>query len=231
MRVRPLADAPKGASFLTDLGQGWREFSTRSWLVVVVIGEALYALFVMPSIYAIGPVIADERLGGSSAWAAIISGFGIGFLIGGLTAMRLRPHRPIVFSYAISLPFGAYLLAIAFLTQMWLLVGLAIAAGAVISISGTLLETTITREVAPEVRARIGSFRTLGSVALLPVGMILAGPLTALLGNAGAVALGAVAVLANVLLVLGTPSVRRLTADYAALETAPPPAEAAEAAP
>ena len=193
------------------------------FLVFVVIGEVLYAVFVMPSIYAVGPAIADTELGGSSAWAAIISGFGVGFLVGGLTAMRLRPHRPLVLSYILCIPFAGFFLLLALAPAIWILVGGAIMAGAVISISGTLLETTITREVHQDLRSRVGSFRTLGSVAMLPVGMALVGPITGWIGTTGAVLLGFVAVLVNVAIVLGTPSVRRLTATYS-VEGAEPPA-------
>ncbi len=98
-------------------------------------------------------------------------------------------------------------------------------AGAVISISGTLLETTITREVPPELRSRVGSFRTLGSVAMLPLGMVLVGPITGAIGTTGAVLLAAIAVLTNVALVLGTPSVRALTAEYPKVGATPPSAE------
>jgi MFS family permease len=76
----------KNRNFRRDLGAGWQAFSSRRWLVVVVIGEVLYALLVMPSIYAVGPAIADEELNGASSWAVIVAGFGVGFLIGGLTA-------------------------------------------------------------------------------------------------------------------------------------------------
>ena len=209
--------------FRGDLKEGWEAFSSRSWLVAVVIGEVLYAVFVMPSIYAVGPAIADTELGGSSAWAAIISGFGVGFLVGGLTAMRLRPHRPLVLSYILCIPFAGFFLLLALAPAIWILVGGAIMAGAVISISGTLLETTITREVHQDLRSRVGSFRTLGSVAMLPVGMALVGPITGWIGTTGAVLLGFVAVLVNVAVVLGTPSVRRLTATYP-VEGAEPPA-------
>lgn len=217
MRTRGTPAAWRNRNFRADLAAGWRAFSSRSWLVVIVLGEVLYALFVMPGIYAIGPAIADDRMGGSSAWAAVISGFGIGFLIGGLTAMRLKPRRPLVLAYLLCIPFSLFFLLMAVAPQVVVLTAAAIMAGAVISISGTLLETTITREVAPELRSRVGSFRTLGSVAMLPVGMFLVGPITGALGLTGAVLLGFVAVLANAGLVLGTPSVRRLTADY------PPP--------
>ncbi|MFM7246941.1 MAG: MFS transporter, partial [Actinomycetota bacterium] len=108
----------RNRTFRADLKEGWQAFSSRSWLVVVVIGEVLYAVFVMPSIYAVGPAIADDRLGGSSAWAAIISGFGIGFLVGGLTAMRLRPHRPLVLSYLLCIPFAGFLALLASATSI-----------------------------------------------------------------------------------------------------------------
>lgn len=227
MRTRGAPGPWRNRNFRADLAAGWREFSSRSWLVVVVLGEVLYALFVMPGIYAIGPAIADEQMGGSSSWAAVVSGFGVGFLVGGLTAMRLRPRRPLVLGYLLCIPFSLFFLLMAVAPQVVVLTAAAVMAGAVISISGTLLETTITREVAPELRSRVGSFRTLGSVAMMPVGMFLVGPITGALGTTGAVLLGFVAVLANAALVLGTPSVRRLTAEY----PPPEPPQAAELAP
>ena len=228
MTTRGKPNPWRNRNFRADLGAGWRAFSSRSWLVAVVIGELLYALFVMPTIYAIGPAISDERLGGAGAWAAIISGFGVGLLLGGLTAMKLRPARPLVLAYLISIPFAAFFAMLALAPPIAVLALGGVMAGAVISISGTLLETTITREVPGELRSRVGSFRTLGSVAMLPVGMVLVGPTTDLLGTGGAVWLGAAAVLANVTLVLGTPSVRALRAQYPPAEP-PPSAEVAAA--
>ena len=98
----------------------------------------------------------------------------------------------------------------------------AVVAGAVISISGTLLETTITREVPADMRSRVGSFRTLGSVAMMPVGMAMVGVTTGFLTTSGAIWLGAIAVLVNVVMVLATPSVRALRATYPTPGEVPP---------
>ncbi len=225
MQTRGKPSPWRNRNFRADLAAGWQAFSSRRWLVVVVAGEVLYAMFVMPSIYAVGPAISDEQLGGSSAWAAIISGFGVGLLIGGLTAMKLRPRRPLVLAYLISIPFALFFVMLAVAPPIWVLAAGGIMAGAVISISGTLLETTITREVPPELRSRVGSFRTLGSVAMLPLGMVLVGPITGAIGTTGAVLLAAIAVLINVALVLGTPSVRALTAEYPLVAARQPAAE------
>ena len=214
----------KNRNFRRDLGAGWQAFSSRRWLVVVVIGEVLYALLVMPSIYAVGPAIADEELNGASSWAVIVAGFGVGFLIGGLTAMKLRPQRPLVLGYILCIPFALFFVAMAVLPPLIVLALTAVMAGAVISISGTLLETTITREVSQDLRSRVGSFRTLGSVAMLPVGMLLVGPITGAISNTGAEILAAIAVLVNAAIVLGARSVRGLYAKYPEAE-APPPAD------
>ena len=214
----------KNRNFRRDLGAGWQAFSSRRWLVVVVIGEVLYALLVMPSIYAVGPAIADEELNGASSWAVIVAGFGVGFLIGGLTAMKLRPQRPLVLGYILCIPFALFFVAMAVVPPLIVLALTAVMAGAVISISGTLLETTITREVSQDLRSRVGSFRTLGSVAMLPVGMLLVGPITGAISNTGAEILAAIAVLVNAAIVLGARSVRGLYAKYPEAE-APPPAD------
>jgi MFS family permease len=214
----------KNRNFRRDLGAGWQAFSSRRWLVVVVIGEVLYALLVMPSIYAVGPAIADEELNGASSWAVIVAGFGVGFLIGGLTAMKLRPQRPLVLGYILCIPFALFFVAMAVVPPLIVLALTAVMAGAVISISGTLLETTITREVSQDLRSRVGSFRTLGSVAMLPVGMLLVGPITEAISNTGAEILAAIAVLVNAAIVLGARSVRGLYAKYPEAE-APPPAD------
>lgn len=214
MTTRPGGLNETRQSFLKDLRGGWEAFSSRTWLVVCVIGEGLYALFVMPVVYAIGPLIAEDAFDGPASWGYVLSGFGIGFLVGGLIAMRIRPRRPIVFAYLISVPFAGFLALLAAPAALALIVVGAVVGGATIAISGTLLETTITREVALEVRSRVGSFRTLGSVALLPVGMALIGTTVATLGTSGAVVLGAIAVLINVAIVVATPSVRRLYGRY-----------------
>ena len=191
---------------------------------VVVIGEVPYAQLVMPSIYAVGPAIADEELNGASSWAVIVAGFGVGFLIGGLTAMKLRPQRPLVLGYILCIPFAFFFVAMAVVPPLIVLALAAVMAGTVISISGTLLETTITREVSQDLRSRVGSFRTLGSVAMLPVGMLLVGPITGAISNTGAEILAAIAVLVNAAIVLGARSVRGLYAKYPEAE-APPPAD------
>ena len=209
-RFRSVALAASGRSFLGDLRDGWDAFRRRSWLVVAVIGESFYALLVMPAIFVAGPLVAEQYLGGASAWAVVVSCFGVGFVTGGLIVARLRPRHPLVLAYAVTVPFIGVFVALAFPAPLAVIAVAAWVGGSVIVISGSLLETTITRQVVPALRARVGSFRALGSQVCQPIGYALVGGLIAGIGLGGMMWLAAAAVLANVALVLGTPSVRAM---------------------
>jgi predicted MFS family arabinose efflux permease len=89
--LRPrVQQLPEAASILEDLRLGWREFTSHTWLWVIVIqfslivaaGEAVFGL--------IGPAVTREQMGGSVDWGFIASGFGLGTLAGGVFAMRLK---------------------------------------------------------------------------------------------------------------------------------------------
>jgi len=219
-RFRHVMSAERGHTFVADLRDGWMAFRTRTWLVVVVIGESFYALLVMPAIFVGGPLIAEQFLDGAASWAVVISSFGLGFATGGLVAQRLTPRRPIVLSYAATVLFAGFFVLLSFPAPTAVLGVGAWVGGTVIAISGTLLETTITRQVTPDLRSRVGSFRALGSQVCQPIGFAVIGGVIAGIGLSGVMWLAAAAVLANIAMVLGTPSVRALDDSAPGLEAA-----------
>jgi hypothetical protein len=84
--------------------------------------------------------------------------------------------------------------------------------GAGFALCGTLWDTTMQQQVSTEVLSRVSAYDWFGSVALLPVGYALAGPMADLIGARTAL-FGAAAVMTlEVICVLAVPSVRRLTA-------------------
>ena len=224
----PLAST-KARGFLADLADGWHEFRSRSWLVTVVAGETLYSLLVMPAIFVLGPFIADRSLGGADGWAVVISSFGVGLLVGGAVSMRLRPRRPLVAAYLVTIPFTGWLIVLASVDslpsgmRLPLLSTACIVAGVTIAIAQTLLETTITQNVPAAARSRISSWRLLGSVSCQPIGFAVIGPVAGAIGTSTAIWLGAAAVAVNIAVVVGMPSVRAITAGGMARVTADSP--------
>ena len=108
MRIAPRADA-QHQRFLRELRAGRREFTARTWLwsTVLLFGLA-NVFFIFMFLQVLGPAVAQERLGGAGAWAAILTAAGIGAIAGGVAALRQHPRRPLVASYD---AFGSFVLS------------------------------------------------------------------------------------------------------------------------
>lgn len=209
-RVRaPAHAASVPQSFVRDLLDGWSEFRSRTWLwsgvLAAGVGNMAFAGFIV-----LGPAISKESLGGPGAWALILAAFNVGALVGGLTAIKLRPQRP----------FFAALLAYLAIPVPFVLLALhlpapAVAAGAFASgvgllLGNTLWETTLQRQIPRAALSRVTAYDWFGSLAFQPIGFALVGPLSAAFGASGTLWLAAALMLAVTCAVLSLPSVRGL---------------------
>ena len=94
VHVESLARA--GDSFLRELREGWSAFVEYTWLWVLVLWIALYFLITYAPFFVLGPYIAKHSMGGASTWGIVVTGEGLGALLGGLAGVRFRPRRPLV---------------------------------------------------------------------------------------------------------------------------------------
>jgi len=183
------------AGFFHELREGWKEFTARTWLWSTV---ALFGIgnFVWSGCWGVlGPTIAKQDLGGAGAWATIVASFGVGSIVGGLCALRVRPARPLVASILAASPFVVVLLGLGLSTSVWLLSAGSFLAGLGLSLHLTLWFTVFQQNVPEHAQSRVSSYDALGSFVLIPVSFAVVGPVAALLGNettlAGAAAVNA----------------------------------------
>jgi MFS family permease len=223
--VIPAAAPAEHKSFLGDLADGWREVTSRRWLVgslaAFAFGNLAFAAF-----FVLGPLVVNRDLGGAPAWGLLMSAFGFGGLAGGAIALRWKPERPLVATFATLLLAPAALLLLAQTPPLAVLgIGVVLLAAA-IAICNTLWHTTLQQQVPEESISRVSSYDWMVSLLIFPAGAALAGPLADAFGVE--LALFAFAALAAIpqALVLGMSSVRAVRR----LDTAPPkPAAAGEA--
>jgi MFS family permease len=208
----PMHDRAPSQTFLRDLLAGWDEFRRRTWLWAVVLWAALYNVLVAASFLVLGVVVAERALGGPSAWALITSVSGLGALVGGLVALRIRPRRPLVVALGGVLLQAPPLALLAIEAPAGVIALFAFIAGATFALFLPLWETTLQREVPPAALSRVSSYDWFGSLAFLPLGYALVGPIAAQLGVSATLWLAAAWVLASTSAVLALPSVRRLQA-------------------
>ncbi|AUG80543.1 MFS transporter [Kitasatospora sp. MMS16-BH015] len=167
-----VAGGGRPARIWPELRAGWSAFTATSWIWIMVGSFAVYQATVLPALWVIGPPSVGRTLG-AAAWATVLTARSLGSLLAGLTLLRWRPTRPIVAVCFLVLLDVPMLIA---LTGRLGLVGLAIT-GALsalgVSVADTLWESTLQREVAPDLISRISSYDLMGSVLLAPAGFAL----------------------------------------------------------
>lgn len=223
VRAPGLRQEGESENFLAELRHGWREFSSRSWQVAIILSLTLSNLIFPGAFLVLGPTVAKESLGGSSAWALIVAVWGVGGLLGGLVALNIRPRRPLLVSETFVLLFALPLFLLAVPSSTAVIAAGALVGGATLSLAEILYETTQAQQIPAETLSRVIAYDWLGSLALEPVGLALIGPVAAGLGVSTTLWLSAVAVTLLQAAVLLVPSVRRLETVTAEPTPVPPP--------
>ncbi|HEX7353395.1 MAG TPA: MFS transporter [Mycobacteriales bacterium] len=171
-----------GGSYLRDLQQGWREFRSRAWVWSIVAQFGVFHLLVLPPVLVLGAVVSDDHLGGAAAWGATLGAFGLGSVAGGLAMLRWHPRRPLLTAVLLASVFTVLCCSLALvLAEPWQVVT-GLVAGASFSVFDVLWNTALTTHIPPQLLSRVSAYDWFGSIALLPIGYAIVGPLSVWLG-------------------------------------------------
>jgi MFS family permease len=178
----PGAERTGQASLLRDLREGWAEFASHTWLWATTIQFCVVLAAWYGAFDVLGPAVARRDLGGPAAWGAIMAADAVGLIIGGLVALRFTPRRPIRFVVLIGGACAISPLALAGPWPLPLVCVAAMALGIALEIMMVQWTVTLARHIPPDRLARVSSYDVLGTVAAMPVGALVAGPLAASIG-------------------------------------------------
>ncbi|HEX7744499.1 MAG TPA: MFS transporter, partial [Micromonosporaceae bacterium] len=199
-----------GSSMLADLRDGWQEFRSRQWLWVVVL-QYSFVMMVLQAVFSVlGPVIANDHLGGAAGWSWVLAAESIGMVVGVVLAIRARPRRPILRVVLLTFPLAGLPLVLGLGASLPVAVLVAFAAGIAVDILVVLWDTTMQREIPAAALSRVSSYDALGTLLLGPVGLLLAGPSVVWLGARNALLISAAVTVLASLGALCSPGVRQL---------------------
>jgi MFS family permease len=179
----PTALRMEGSNFFAELRDGWREFSTRTWLWVIVLQFGFVNAVELGVQGVLGPAVAKEHLGGAAAWGLILTADALGLIAGGLILLRFKPRRLLLtatLGFLLTIPF---LLGLAGPLPVVALIALAALAGIGSETFGIMWDTTMQQEIPQEKLSRVYSYDALGSWVLIPLGLAVAGPLAEVFGT------------------------------------------------
>ncbi|HEX9350073.1 MAG TPA: MFS transporter [Gaiellaceae bacterium] len=197
-------------SFLADLKGGWHELVTHTWLWVIVVWASTFLCLVIAPFLTLGPVIAKESLGGAAAWGIIAAGWGAGSLGGGLLALRWKPARPMLACTIFTLPIAPAVALLALRAPAPVIAVAQAVGGLGMGLFGAVWQTTLQQHVREDALSRVSAWDWMGSFAFLPLGFILAGPVSRAIGISTTLWISVGYLIVSTLAVLLVPSVRNL---------------------
>jgi MFS family permease len=193
-RVRPRERGapPERQTLLAEMREGYAEVRSRAWIWVTVVAFAVALLLSFGPWTTLGPTIAEDEYGSTGVFGLLAAALGAGTVLGALLGFRWRPLHPMRIGFLCCLPWPAVTVAFAVGAPLFLLVPLFVVAGIGLSLFGIWWETALAERVPPHTLSRVSSYDWMGSLALLPVGYLLAGPLGDALGAEPVLAVGSV---------------------------------------
>jgi MFS family permease len=179
IRARVVRTTREG--MLAELGAGWAEIRRHDWLLSGVLAATLYHV-ANGVVLVLTQVVAIRELGGAGAVGLIAAAEGLGGVVGAAVAMRYKPVRLLRAGWLSLLLMPLWVLA-----YVWPGVLIAVMIGAVLGYAGLSFfsvawETAIQDHVPHRLLARVGSWDMLTSFIAMPIGNVLAGPLSDAMG-------------------------------------------------
>ncbi|MCU1537838.1 MAG: transporter [Humibacillus sp.] len=163
-------------SMVSELREGWSEFTSRQWLWVIVVVFGVTNAIAVGVIGVLGPLVATTTDAiGEAGWGLVLSAEAVGTVLMTLVMLRLHLARPL----------RAGMLACTALAVPMLLLGVAPAvlpvavgfflAGAASEVFSVGWTTALHEHIPIDVLSRVSSYDALGSFVAMPVGTFVYG--------------------------------------------------------
>ena len=169
-------------TFLRELREGLVAVRRMPWVMWIIIMASVQLMIVVGAEVVLLPVVTREEFGGNFVFAAASVAAGLGGGIAALVWAKIKVPRPGLWSVLSWMLFSTSLLVLVFPVHPWLVIGVYFIVGLSTEPFGVYWPTAIQREVPRELQARVFSVDHMGSLALMPLGMALVGPITEWVG-------------------------------------------------
>ena len=196
-------------SFGRDLLDGWRDFTARRWVWLVVISASLGNMM-SGAWLVLAAVWIKNGHGGAGAWTAILVVSAVGGVAGGVAVLRLKPRRPLLVGSIAVLPNAAPLIVLALELPWPVLIVTALVTGFGNMVFNTLWETTLQQHIPPASLSRVSAYDWFGSLLCEPIGVALAAVVASAIGMSQTLWIAAAVTLVSIGALLAAPSVRQL---------------------
>ena len=182
VRPRPRGEAVEATGAWTELREGWDAVRSRAWLWAIVAAFSFSLLVCLAPWFVLGPLVAREQYGEAATFGIVAAALGAGTILGALLGLRWRPRHPMRTGLLFALGWPGATVVFAAGAPLGLAVAACVVGGAGIALFDVWWGAALAQRVPGHLLSRVSSFDWMGSLALLPIGFLLAGPAADALG-------------------------------------------------
>jgi MFS family permease len=212
VRLEPRLRGEPGVrtTVLAELREGWSEVRSRTWIWVIVAVFSFGLLTAFGPWMTLGPTISIEHYDTRAVYGILASAMGAGTIAGALIGFRWRPRYPMRAGMLLALPLPFALGCFGVGLPVALLLPTFVLTGTGIALFDIWWHTALAERVPPHMLSRVTAYDWMGSLALLPIGYVLAGPLGEAFGAVEVLSVGSAVALAALAAALAVRDVREL---------------------
>jgi MFS family permease len=179
----------------------------------MVVSFALINMAFESMLSVLGPLNFSDLITGPKQWSYNLAGLSVGMLIGGIWVLKVKIGRPLFLAMILIALSAVWDFALAFDVPMFFTILASVFSGISLEVFMVTWNTSLQSHVPEESYSRVSSYDTLGSFAIAPLGIVIAGPLAMHFGvNTILFVTGTMTLVASVASLL-VPSVRNLRND------------------
>jgi len=183
--VKNKAIVPGKSGLTTELKEGIREIKRHVGLPTLIVFSTLLNLVLTP-VFTLFPLVTLNQFSGGSWHAGLVQGvLGAGMLCGGIllgTLFAKGKKKPLLFGSVFLYSITLLIIGLLNANGFFLFVALCGVIGAVISILNGTFMAHVQTIIAPEVMGRVLSLIITLAIVATPIGLLVVGPLTDLVG-------------------------------------------------
>jgi Transmembrane secretion effector len=185
-RVKGRQRGPAGerSTMIRELREGWVAVRERAWVWATIAAFSVALLVALAPFLVLGASVAREVYGTEAVYGIVNAAWGVGTLTGAILGSRWRPRRPMRAGMIGALLWPAAIALFAAGPPLAVLYPANTVAGFGIGVFAVWWETALAQRIPPHLLSRVSAWDWMGSLALLPAGYLLTGPVASALGGA-----------------------------------------------
>jgi hypothetical protein len=184
IRTRPRGKPAARGTVLGELREGWAAVRERPWVWCTIAAFLATVLLALGPFLVLGASVSREVYGTDVVFGLSNAAWGAGTVTGVLIGSRWRPRRPMFTAMVCAVPWPAAVALFAAGPPLVMLYSLMAVSGVGIGLFAVWWETALAQRIPAHLLSRVSAWDWMGSLAFLPLGFLLAGPLAARLGAA-----------------------------------------------